>query len=141
MLKAESGVRSAKRGPSSGRGSHSLGGTYGPRTEGIVHWPTRRLVILLFITGCERGETYSSFFFFPSLSLSSPRLSFLSFFRFFFFFPSRELRASGKRNGRDSLYRPRLCVIMQFAGNKGRVENDGDFPRVAEGGKKKESKE
>lgn len=141
MLKAESGVRSAKRGPSSGRGSHSLGGTYGPRTEGIVHWPTRRLVILLFITGCERGETYSSFFFFSfSLSLfSSPLFSF--FLSFLFFFPSRELRASGKRNGRDSLYRPRLCVIMQFAGNKGRIENDGDFPRVAEGGKKKESKE
>jgi len=37
------------------RGSHSLGGTYGPRAKGIVHWPTRRLVILLFITGCENA--------------------------------------------------------------------------------------
>lgn len=134
MLK--SGVRRAKRGPSSGRGSHSLGGTYGPRTEGIVHWPTRRLVILLFITGCERGETYSSFFF----SLSSPLLLFsLSLSFFFFSFPSRELRASGKRT--RFLYRPRLYVIMQFAGNKGGLKTMAIFHVSRRGEKKGVGKE
>lgn len=83
-----------------------------------------------------RGGINLFLLFFPFLSLFSSLLLFffLSFFRFFFFSIERVTRIG--KTDEIPLSSIRLCVIMQFAGNKGRAGNDGDFPRVAEGEKR-----